>query len=294
MAFRKAACEISCAMAPDRRFLPPEEVPEMEARILEIGKIRIFTRRDGTEGRMVEAIIGNPEETSRLICWEPEVLAGLEAGSPVRILGATRSPRGDGEEYQLDGDGEVVRLGRDIEVPFTDIGRIPESGFISVKGVVRSGGPARSFTTRQGRPSSVRNLTISDGSGGIALVLWGEKATLDIAEGDAVTLYRVQVRRGRDGGHELHAGRGSVVILPGGEAEPVDLEGTIIPTAAGTCLEVAGDCHPVRGDLPPGRAVRVRGIRVRRTIQVAEVETRDPDPTGVKDRLARFRAGLVP
>jgi replication factor A1 len=294
MAFRKAACEISCAMAPDRRFLPPEEVPEMEARILEIGKIRIFTRRDGTEGRMVEAIIGNPEETSRLVCWEPEVLAGLEAGSPVRILGATRSPRGDGEEYQLDGDGEVVRLGRDIEVPFTDIGRIPESGFISVKGVVRSGGPARSFTTRQGRPSSVRNLTISDGSGGIALVLWGEKATLDIAEGDAVTLYRVQVRRGRDGGHELHAGRGSVVILPGGEAEPVDLEGTIIPTAAGTCLEVAGDCHPVRGDLPPGRAVRVRGIRVRRTIQVAEVETRDPDPTGVKDRLARFRAGLVP
>jgi replication factor A1 len=294
MAFRKAACEISCAMAPDRRFLPPEKVPGIEARILEIGKIRTFTRRDGTEGRMVEAILGSPEETSRLVCWEPEILAGVEAGSSVRILGATQSARGDGEEYQLDGEGEVVRLERDIEVPFTDIGRVPGSGFTSVRGVVRSAAPARSFTTRRGHPSSVRNLTIADGSGEIALVLWGEKAALDIAEGDAVTLYRVEVRSGRDGGRELHAGRGSAVILPGGEAEPVDLEGIVIPTATGPCLDVFGECHPVEGVLPVGRAVRVRGRRVRRRVLPADVEVREPDPARARDRLARFRAGLRP
>ncbi|MDD1663420.1 MAG: hypothetical protein LUQ60_06705, partial [Methanomicrobiales archaeon] len=93
---------------------------------------------------------------------------------------------------------------------------------------------------------------------------------------------------------ELHAGRGSAVLLPGGEAEPVELEGIVIPTAAGARLEVAGDCHPVDGDLPMGRLVRVRGRRVRRTILPAEVEMREPDPTGVRDRLARFRAGLSP
>ena len=292
MAFRKAACEISCAMAPDRRFLPPEPVEALEARVIEIGKIRTFTRRNGSEGRMMEAVIGNPEETARLVCWAPELLEGIRVGSSVRILGATRSSKGDGEEYQLDEKGEVVPLERDIGVPTTDIGKVLDSGFTSVKGVIRFAGPLRSFTTRQGQPSSVRNLVISDGSGEMPLVLWGEKAALDIAEGDTVSLYRVQVRRGRDGGRELHAGRGSAVVLPGGEAEPVELEGTVIPTATGACLEVAGECHPVSGDLPMGRAVRVRGIRVRRTILPAEVEMREPDPAGVRDRLARFRAGL--
>jgi replication factor A1 len=169
---------------------------------------------------------------------------------------------------------------------------VPDSGFTSVNGVIRSAGPVRSFTTRQGQPSSVRNLTVSDVSGEVAIVLWGEKAALDIEAGDAISLYRVQVRRGRDGGLELHAGRGSAVVLPGGEAEPVDLEGTVIPAAAGACLEVGGDCHPVKGDLPMGRLVRVRGRRVRRTILPAEVEVREPDPAGVRERLARFRAGL--
>jgi replication factor A1 len=292
MAFRKAACEISCAMAPDRRFLPPEPVAELEARVIEIGKIRTFPRRDGSEGRMVEAVIGNPGETSRLVCWAPKLLEGIQAGSSVRILGATRSSKGDVEEYQLDEKGEAIPLERDIEVPTTDIGNLPDTGFTSVKGVVRSAGPFRSFTTRKGQPSSVRNLTVSDGSGEVALVLWGEKAALDIAEGDTVSLYRVQVRRGRDGGIELHAGRGSAVVLPGGEAEPVALEGIVIPTATGACLEVAGDCHPVGGDLPMGRLVRVRGRRVRRTILPAEVEVRMPDPAMARDRLARFRAGL--
>jgi replication factor A1 len=294
MAFRKAACEINCAMAPDRRFLPPEPVAELEARVIEIGKIRTFTRRDGSDGRMMEAVIGNPNETSRLVCWAPELLEGIRAGSSVRILGATRSSKGDGEEYQLDERGEVIPIGKDIEVPTTDIGKVPDSGFTSVKGLIRSAGPLRSFTTRQGQPSSVRNLTVSDGSGEMAVVLWGEKAALDIAEGDDIALYRVQVRRGRDGVPELHAGRGSAVLLPGGEAEPVELEGIVIPTAAGARLEVGGDCHPVDGDLPMGRLVRIRGRRVRRTIHPAEVEMREPDPTVVRDRLARFRAGLCP
>jgi replication factor A1 len=292
MAFRKADCEISCPMAPDRRFLPPEPVSELEVKVIEIGNVRTFSRRDGSQGRMVGAIVGNPAEISRLICWEPGLLAGVEAGSSVRILGATRSARGDGDEYQLDEKGEVTPLGKEIEVPLTPVSQVPESGFTSVQGMIRSAGPRRSFTTRRGQPSSVRNLTVSDGTGEIALVLWGEKAALDIAEGDAVTLFRVEVRTGRDGGRELHAGRGSAVVLPGSGAEPVELEGMVIPTAAGACLEVAGECHPVKGDLPMGRAVRLRGRRMRRTILSDEVEVREPDPAGVKDRLARFRAGL--
>jgi replication factor A1 len=292
MAFRKAPCDITCAMAPDRRFLPPEPVAEMEVRVLDIGKIRTFTRRDNSTGRMVEAVIGNPDGTSRLVCWAPELLAGLEAGSSIRIRGATFSPRDGGDEFHLDEKGEVVSLEKEIEVPFTGIAHVPESGFTSVKGSIRSAGPRRSFTTRRGQASSVRNLTVSDESGEMPLVLWGEKASLDIAEGDPVCLYRVEVRTGRDGGRELHAGRGSTVILPGGEAEPVELEGTVIPAAAGTCLEVAGECYPVSGDLPLGRTVRLRGKRVRRTVIPAEVVVREPDPAPVKDRLARFRAGL--
>jgi replication factor A1 len=163
-----------------------------------------------------------------------------------------------------------------------------------VKGVIRSARPRKVFTTRQGHPSAVRNLTVSDGTGEIALVLWGEKASLDIAPGDEIALYRVEVRAGRDGSRELHAGRGSAVLLPSGEAGPVELEGIVIPAAGGACLEVAGKCHPVQGEIPVGRAVRIRGKRVRRTIHADGVEVRQPDPAGVKERLARFRATLRP
>jgi len=292
MALRKAACEISCAMAPDRRFLPPEPVPELGVRVLELGKVRTFARRDGSEGRMVELIVGNPAEIARLVCWEPELLAGMAAGSSVRIRGATRSAKGNGDEYQIDGRGEVTPLEQEIGVPVTPVVQVPETGFTSVRGVIRSAGPRRTFTTRQGQPSAVRNFTVSDGSGEIALVLWGEKAALDIAAGDEVALYRVEVRAGRDGGRELHAGRGSAVVLPGSEGGPVDLEGLVIPTAAGVCLEAAGECHPVTGEIPVGRVVRLRGTRVRRTIHATGVEIRLPDPAPVKERLARFRAGL--
>jgi replication factor A1 len=294
MALRKAACEISCGMAPDRRFLPPEPVAELAARVLELGKVRTFARRDGSEGRMAELIVGNPAGISRLVCWEPELLAGVEAGSSVRIRGATRSARGDGDEYQLDGKGEVVPLEKDIEVPVTPVAQVPGSGFTSVKGAIRSAGRRKTFTTRQGHPSAVRNLTISDGTGELALVLWGEKAALDIAEGDEVTLYRVEVRTGRDGGREIHAGRGSAVLIPVGEAGPVELEGMVIPVAGGVCLEAGGECHPVQGEVPVGRSVRLRGRRVRRTIHTGEVEVRQPDPGKVKERLARFRAALHP
>ncbi|HTY51874.1 MAG TPA: OB-fold nucleic acid binding domain-containing protein [Methanomicrobiales archaeon] len=292
MAFRKADCEISCAMAPDRRFLPPEKVPELEVKVIDIGKTRTFARRDGSEGRMVELIVGNPAETSRLVCWEPDLLAGIGQGASVLIRGATRSTRGEEDEYRLNGTGEITSLDRDIDVPITRIGQIPESGYVSVSGAVGSAGPVRSFTTRQGQPSSVRNLTISDGSGEIPFVLWGDKAALDIAPGDAVSLYHVQVRRGRDGGPELHAGRGSAVVLPAGEAGAVELEGIVIPVPAGTCLDVLGECTPVAGDIPVGRLVRVRGKRVRRTIIAEEAEVREPDPAPVMERLARFRAGI--
>jgi len=292
MALRKATCEISCTMVTDRRFLPPETVPEIEAVILALGQVRIFARRDGSEGQMVEAILGNPVEIARLVCWEPELFAGVAAGSSVRIRGATRSSKGNGDEYQIDGKGEVIPLEREIEIPVTPVVQVPESGFTSVKGVIRSAGPRRTFTTRQGYPSAVRNLTVSDGSGTIALVLWGEKAGLDITAGDEVALYQVEVRTGRDGGKEIHAGRGSAVVLPAGDAGPVELEGFVLPTSAGPCLVVAGECHPVQGEIPVGRAVRIRGKWVRRTIYATEVEVRQLDSAKVRERLTRFRAGL--
>ena len=84
------------------------------------------------------------------------------------------------------------------------------------------------------------------------------------------------------------------MVLPGGEAGPVELEGLVIPTAAGPCIESGGECHPVAGEIPVGRAVRIRGTRMRRTVRATEMEVRLPDPGPVKERLARFRAGLRP
>ena len=292
LALRKADCEISCTMSPDHRFRPPEEIPQLEVRVLSLSLPASFTRRNGEQGERVEAVVATADGTRRLVSWAPVVLEGIVPGQTIRIRGATRVMRDQGEEYHLDRNGSVSPCEAEIDVPVTPVSGITAGVPMSVQGAVVQARPARPFTTRQGDTSWVRNLLIRDDTGSVAVVLWGDHARADLDPGDRVTLHHVTARTGRNGSMEVHAGRGSALVLPEAEPTEVEMEGTVVPVGDGLCLDDGTGCHPLEGDLPVGAQILLRGTRERRRVIPGSYEVKEPDRGGVQERVGRLLSSL--
>ena len=135
---------------------------------------------------------------------------------------------------------------------------VEEGGTYSLAGSIRTIHPPHSFVTRSGRQSSVRNLVIADETGEIPVVIWGEKAEEYLVPGDRIEIYNAGARRGRYGDLELHISWGSALVVLAEEEREVEVEGTIIATAQGICIDTGDDCYLLAEPLPVGYDVRVR------------------------------------
>ncbi|RXE57310.1 nucleotide-binding protein [Methanoculleus taiwanensis] len=288
-ALQKAACEITCTGAAgeaDARSSSRSE--DLLVRLIAVKPLRTFTRRDGSPGEMVEAVIGDAAGVGRLVAWVPSLLEGFEPGSAVRITGATVKTGEQGTEYSLGESATVTADTAEIDVPTTPIAEVQDGGIYSVVGRVATIQPPRGFTTRDGRASFVRNLTIADATGEVALVLWGEEAQRHLVAGDVLEVYNATARPGRYGGLELNLGRGSALLVRSGKEEEVDLTGTVIQTDLGLCLDTADGCYLLDLPLPVGFDVRVRGALHRKRITVREYEPVMPDLKSLADRAERL------
>jgi replication factor A1 len=287
IAVQEAACEISCQEETNSSTLPGSG-GEIEARIIAIESPRTFRRRDGSPGEMVEAVVGNEEGVFRLVAWTPEALLGVGAGENVVIRGATPRESGQGIEFSLGEAGSISSSDREITVPMDAVLGVEEGGTYSLAGSIRTIHPPHSFVTRSGRQSSVRNLVIADETGEIPVVIWGEKAEEYLVPGDRIEIYNAGARRGRYGDLELHISWGSALVVLAEEEREVEVEGTIIATAQGICIDTGDDCYLLAEPLPVGYDVRVRGMVHRGIISVCHLEAVFPDPEDLQRRLDRF------
>ncbi len=288
-ALQKAACEITCTgTAGGAEMRTSSQSEDLLVKLIAVKPLRTFTRRDGTPGEMVEAVIGDAAGVGRLVAWVPSLLEGFEPGTAVRIAGATVKTGEQGVEYSLGESATVTADTAEIDVPTTPIAEVRDGGIYSVTGRIVTIQPPRSFTTRDGRRSWVRNLVVADATGEIALVLWGEEAQAHLVPGDALEVFNVAARPGRYGGLELSLGRGSAFLIRSGTEEEIDLTGTVIRTDLGLCLDTADGCYLLDLPLPVGFDVRVRGALHRKRITVREYEPVTPDLKGLADRAERL------
>jgi replication factor A1 len=131
------------------------------------------------------------------------------------LHGYTRESFNGGVEAQI-GNRGVIRKS-EIKVAFdektTPLGDITPDGSFSVKGIVTGIDGVREFTTKDGRPGRLCSLFISDDTGRIRIVFWGEHA--DFAEalsvGDKLLVTDVQAKTGLKGDIELSANWRSTV-----------------------------------------------------------------------------------
>ncbi len=292
LALRKAGCEIACTIPPGAVSLSIEPV-ELDAVLLAVEPPRTFTKRNGSTGEMAEAVIGDSEGTARLVAWMPELLAGLAAGTTVHITGAKPSSRAEGRNYTIDEKSRVTVTGTAVAVPFTPLHSVADQGIYTVKGTVKHVQQLRSFTTRNGTSSWVRNILIHDADDELKIVLWGETALMPVSPGDQVEVYHAPARPGRFGGIELGVGRGSVFRVPEGTRCPITFSGTIIAGPGCLFIDNGSERYLIEGTFTHGSEVTVTGHLSGSRIIPEQVEQIVPDATSVLRNVLQFRDQLI-
>ncbi len=294
LALRKAGCEITCALP--KNGAPGEslstEAVDLDVVLIAQEEPRTFNRKDGTTGEMREIVVGDDRGTARVVVWAPDLVTGIPTGTSVHISGAKPDRRGTGRGYSLDEKSSVTVTGQVITVPFAGLSSVGEEGVYSVQGDVKEVREPRSFTSRDGSGSWVRNIVVSDGKDELKVVLWGEKALIPVSPGDRVEIYHATAKPGRFGGIELGAGRGSSFRVPAREPEPIVFEGTIIAGPGCTFIDNGAERYIIEGDLPHGSEMRVTGVLSGSRIIPDQVQPMEISPETLLREIREFRNGL--
>ncbi|HDR72515.1 MAG TPA: nucleotide-binding protein [Methanoculleus sp.] len=292
---RRTPCDIATREEGARVRASGEVAAEtLEVRVVHIEKPRRFVRRDGTEGELVEAVVGNEEGTARLVCWYPPLLDGVIPKSSLHIEGARPNPRARQREYTVGELAAIRPAERDVTVPFSALAEVEEGSICAVCGQVAAIDPPRRFTTRKGEESWVRNGVLADESGTLRVVFWGDLAKEDLVPREGVELYHAVGRRGRDGEMELHAGWGSALVIALPEPEEISVRGTVIDTAFGRCIDDGRTSYLLDGDLMLGAEVKIRGTLTGRRLRPITWEPVMPDAASLKGRAMHLIRPSLP
>jgi len=259
LALRKVSIEIAGPVVKNGNGGLSNEPVDLDVLLVFRGEPRRYTRRDGSTGEMVEALVADAAGTARLVAWAPDLLFSVSPGSCLHITGAKPNQRDEGRSYSLDEKSTVVPTDLAVSVPFTPPGSVGDQGIYSVTGAVKQVQQPRSFTTRNGTPSWVKNIVITDGNDDLNVVLWGDHALVPLAAGDTIEVYHATAKPGRFGNIELAAGRGSVVRVPDDTARPLVFTGTIIPGPGCTFIDNGSERYLIEADYPAGTELRITG-----------------------------------
>ncbi|HEY9205820.1 MAG TPA: OB-fold nucleic acid binding domain-containing protein [Candidatus Methanoperedens sp.] len=191
------------------------------ARIIDMGTIRTFSRKDGTAGKVRNITIGDDTGKIRLTLWDGKAEAtDFKAGDTVEIMNAysRENTFSNQTELQLGSGGSMVKSNTAVNYSetITPIADIEVNSAYSVRGHVSGLDEIREFERPDGTKSRVSNIYISDETGRIRIALWGEHANLvnELDIGSEISIVDAYAKSGRNEEVELSAGaRTSIRIL---------------------------------------------------------------------------------
>jgi replication factor A1 len=150
------------------------------ARILDPGESREFQRKDGSKGLVRTVLLGDETGKIRLTLWNDQSRISLQEGETLEIINASSRERYGQVEIQA-GGFTVLRKSRQ-EVGFrelmTPIEDLKPGMLCSIAGIVTGLGELREFQREDGTTGRVASIYLSDGTGRVKAVLWGEHVDL--------------------------------------------------------------------------------------------------------------------
>ncbi|HJJ99386.1 MAG TPA: hypothetical protein O0X23_04185 [Methanocorpusculum sp.] len=259
------------------------------AKVLHIGNIREIVRRDGSLSEIQDILVGDPSGTARIITWAPELFANLNEGGVVSFAGLTRKEEEDSVEYIASDSVVITPHAEPIEVLTCDAGNVTEGQTSVVTGVVRSVSPTRTFTTRRGTESRVRNIKLDSeiGCGYVNVACWNEAADTVVFTGDRIEVINAPAKLNKYGDVELSVGRGAVLRELEEEGFYTEVEGFVVPRREGMTIDDGIQAFLLVTDLPlvPAVRIRTRGICKNSRLYAESVEVVPVSAADLKERL---------
>lgn len=150
------------------------------ARILDPGEAREFLRRDGSKGLVRTVILGDRTGKIRLALWNDHAQMSLSEGESLEIINASSRERYGQVEIQTGGYTAVRKSNQavDYEDKVTSISELEPGMMCTISGFVTGMGDIREFEREDGTPGRVANIFISDETGRVKAVLWGDHVRL--------------------------------------------------------------------------------------------------------------------
>ncbi len=205
----------------------------LTAKIINMGTVRTFTRKNGGgEGRVASIMVSDETGSIRVVLWDDLTNAVsdnvVSVGDVIQIRGAyVKKGLGDSLELNLGRMGQIRILEdyeiEDLGIEFSDkstldqkIGDLKEGLFnVSLKVKIQRVFQLSTFTRqRDGSEGKVLSVVGADETGTARLVFWDEKASEmdDVEEGEIIQLKGVNTRLNRDGTEvEVHVGRAASI-----------------------------------------------------------------------------------
>ncbi len=190
-------------------------------KIIDLGTVRTFQRKDGTPGKVRNITIGDPTGKIRVTLWDTKADASdLKTGDTVEIMNAYARDNtfSNQVEIQLGNGGSLVKSSATVDYsePFTPIADIGINSSYSVSGHVSGLDEIREFERPDGTKNRVSSIYISDDTGRIKVALWGEHAELvnELDIGSEIHIIDAFAKTGRNEEVELSAGsRTSIQVI---------------------------------------------------------------------------------
>ena len=179
---------------------------------------RTFTRKDGSTGSLASLMIGDETGKVRVTVWDTKIkdVDPFQPGETIEVLhGYTREGFGGGVEVNVGNRGIVRKsaVAAKYEEPVTKLGDVAADNSYNVKGTVTGIDGVREFTTKDGKPGRLCGVYLSDDTGRLRVVFWGEHANFAeaLSIGDEIAVTDAQARLGLKGEIELSANWRSAV-----------------------------------------------------------------------------------
>lgn len=193
----------------------------VSGRVLDIGEIRTFEKKNGTTGRVGNLLLGDSTGKIRLTLWDEKTsfLDEVDFDETIEVLHAYSRENAFNQQVELNlgNRGIIQRSEKEIEYreKFTDIADIVPGESYSVQGKVSEIGELREFEREDGTENVVANLQLEDETGSIRLTLWGEQAYIieDLDIDSEIQIIDAYAKYGLNEEIELSIGNKSRVIM---------------------------------------------------------------------------------
>ncbi len=162
---------------------------------------RSFNRKDGSKGSVQGLMLGDETGKIRLTVWDNKLkdVEAFNPGDTIEALHAyTRESPGGAVEIQIGNRGILRKSDKkaEYEEPVTKIGEVEPDKAYNVKGIVTGIDGVREFTTRDGKPGRLCSIYLSDETGRLRVVFWGEHVNFAeaLSVGDKILVTDAQAK----------------------------------------------------------------------------------------------------